>query len=388
MKSSSSRSPEVRRITESDRHCFFGYYDVQAWSPDKKQHLCHRVKFRDRLPMQNDVAEIGVIDLESLKYEKLADTTAWNFQQGAMLQYLPGSEGREIVFNVRKDGAYRGCIMDMHGGHRKILERPLANVSPDGKFGLSINFDRMFAFRPGYGYAGGPDARLAEDHPDDDGVFLIDMESGKARLIMSLDQIHGFSKDWLLPGHHKLVVNHLGFNTDGTRFVVLTRYFPPPGTFSQTMLTTAAGDGSDAYHLTEDYRYASHYNWKNPSQLLIHAGGATGNQLYLLTDKSHKADVIDAGVFTSDGHCSYSPDRKWIMYDSYPDNERREHLFIYHVERREKIELGRFLSTHTGSTDIRCDLHPRWSPDGKSVSFDSTHEGFRGIYSIDLEGVV
>ena len=35
-------------------------------------------------------------------------------------------------------------------------------------------------------------------------------------------------------------------------------------------------------------------------------------------------------------------------------------------------------------TDVRCDLHPRWNRKGNAITFDSTHEGFRGIYRVEL----
>ena len=32
-------------------------------------------------------------------------------------------------------------------------------------------------------------------------------------------------------------------------------------------------------------------------------------------------------------------------------------------------------------------IRPRFSPDGKIISFDSTHEGYRGIYTVDMDEI-
>jgi 2-polyprenyl-6-methoxyphenol hydroxylase-like FAD-dependent oxidoreductase len=37
-----------------------------------------------------------------------------------------------------------------------------------------------------------------------------------------------------------------------------------------------------------------------------------------------------------------------------------------------------------GEMEIRCDLHPRWNRTGDAISFDSLHEGFRGVYSMQI----
>jgi putative transposase len=36
----------------------------------------------------------------------------------------------------------------------------------------------------------------------------------------------------------------------------------------------------------------------------------------------------------------------------------------------------------------RCDLHPRWSPDGRQVCIDSAHEGERQMYIVDVSELV
>jgi dipeptidyl aminopeptidase/acylaminoacyl peptidase len=52
-----------------------------------------------------------------------------------------------------------------------------------------------------------------------------------------------------------------------------------------------------------------------------------------------------------------------------------------------RISLGKFHSDEQFRGDIRCDLHPRWSPDGSTVSFDSVHEGDRQIYLVDVSDI-
>jgi len=37
--------------------------------------------------------------------------------------------------------------------------------------------------------------------------------------------------------------------------------------------------------------------------------------------------------------------------------------------------------------DIRCDLHIRWSPSGRLLSFDSTHTGRRTVVLLTAEEI-
>ena len=380
----------ARRLTPAGEHWFFGYYDIPGFSRDGKKHLCHRVPFFDRLQTKDDVAELCIIDIESGKAEPFSTTRAWNFQQGSMLQWHPTKENT-VIHNDWRDGRYVGVERDMTTGKERLYERPVTNVSPAGTHALSVNFDRMFDFRPGYGYCQQKDLLAGVNVPRDDGVWLVDLATGKAKLTIpytAMMELLGAPEGDPEP---KLLINHITFNTDGTRFVFLVRNFPRPEGHWRTALLTADTDGGGLFKLA-GWHYASHYHWRDPEVVTFHSGGAElgmlGPQLYELVDRTHAGRAIDPGFFLRDGHNSYSPDREFMLYDSYPDRADLRHLYLYHLKHGRGALLGSFLSLPEITGDIRCDLHPLWSPCGKRFSFDSIHEGYRGLYLMDVAGAM
>jgi Tol biopolymer transport system component len=74
-----------------------------------------------------------------------------------------------------------------------------------------------------------------------------------------------------------------------------------------------------------------------------------------------------------------------MVSDTYPDNKTHKRvLFLYDLLANKRIDIGEFYADPSLSKENRCDLHPRWSRDGSSVSIDSIHEIDRRIYSIDV----
>ena len=387
MQAVKNQSTEITRLSEGPKHNFYGYYDLQAWDRDGKNHLVHKVDFADRLPLKEDKAQLGMINIDNRSYTPIAETTAWNFQQGSFLQWNPGVPD-EVVFNTRLDEEYRGVIKNIKNNSSRLLDKPVANISPDGRHALSINFDRLFDFRPGYGYAGRKDVYADMERPEDDGIFLVNMKTGKSKLIISLCQIHEMLQKQNSPvANGKIVINAISFNTDGSRFVFLVRDFPAQGNTWRTAVMTANADGKDMY-LLNDYSLASHYHWRDAEYLLMYARHKYGDQLYVFKDKTQEIQIVDAGYFLKDGHCSYSPDRNWILYDSYPDREGYRSLYLYNIANSKGITLASLYSYPVTTIEIRCDLHPRWHPSGKAITFDSTHENHRHIYHMNLEEVI
>jgi hypothetical protein len=115
----------------------------------------------------------------------------------------------------------------------------------------------------------------------------------------------------------------------------------------------------------------------------------TGERYLLYRDGvADEAEVVGEGVLTEDGHCSFSPDGKWLLTDTYPRTEPYRTLILYELRSGARTDIGRFYSPPEITGEIRCDLHPRWSRDGSQVCFDSAHEGQRQVYVADVSGVV
>lgn len=374
------------RLTPAHQHCFFGYYDLPAWDSSGTRHLAHRVQFRNRMPEPGDVAEIGFVTAGSPTFTPIAQTTAWNFQQGAMLQWLGGEDNTDrLIFNTRTPEGF-GCVLyNTQGEQIRQLPLPAANVDPLGRFALSINFSRMMDFRPGYGYAGLPDPFVAEPQPATDGIHRFSLDGGAPRLILSLQELGEICRPYF--GQKKLLINHLNLNPSGTRFIALVRHFPEVanGPFS-TLAITANADGSDPFILW-DGGVASHYHWRDDAVVSMVIKDPEGRiTLAEFRDQSDKYRLIDPAFFTDDGHQSYSPDHSQLLYDSYPIDAER-YLYLYDLQSHSGHTLGKVASEaldNPVTLETRCDLHPRWHPDGRSLSFDSIHEGFRGIYTLNL----
>lgn len=143
--------------------------------------------------------------------------------------------------------------------------------------------------------------------------------------------------------------------------------------------------------LLMDARMVSHYHWRDDNHLLVwRRTTEKGEHYYLVDINTGKTEIIGEGVLDRycDGPCSFSPDGRWIAADGYPDRSRQQRLLLFDTRSEKCVVVARFFSPWDFVNSYRCDLHPRWSLDGRWISIDSAHEGRRRTYFVDVSKIV
>jgi len=379
----------ARAITKGPKFHWFGYYDKLQFDPSGRYALGMQIDFEHRSPKADDIIKIGMVDLQDGdKWTELGQSNAWCWQQGCMLQWLPGSKN-EIIWNDRQDEQYVCHILNVQTGNKRALPYPIYTVSPDGRTAVAPDFRRIQDMRPGYGYAGLPDPHKNDAAPTDSGIFRIDLYTGARQLIISLADIAKFGQIPGNPKDTKHYFNHLLFNTDGSRFIFLHRWRAPGMSSFGTRMLTAKSDGTDI-HIVDPYGKTSHFIWRDPKHILAWAWHPShGDAFYLYQDGTDKVEIVGEGIMTRNGHCTYLPGNKWILNDTYPDKERKQNVYLYNIATGKTVPLGSFYLPAEYNGEWRCDTHPRFSPDGRKVIIDSPHAGNgRQMYLIDISQMV
>jgi hypothetical protein len=382
--------PPMRTVTHGPKHHWFGYYDKLQFDPSGRRLLGMQVDFEHRSPTPEDHVVIGMVDLEDDdRWIKLGTSHAWSWQQGCMLQWRPGSD-RQVLWNDRQADRYVCRLLDVDSGQMETIDHPIYAVSPDGETAVAADFCRIQDVRPGYGYPGLPDPFANELQPKRSGIFRVDLRRGTQELILSLAEIASFGRPHPTYPGAKHYVNHLLFNTDGSRFEFLHRWRLPDGS-RRTRMLTAKPDGSEL-RVLDDNGLTSHFIWRDMRHLLAFSEQPShGRRFYLFEDaEDGKVEAVGPEAMTSDGHCSYLPDKRWIINDTYPDRStRHQTVYLYELATGRVVTVGRFHSPIEYTGEWRCDTHPRHSPDGRWLVIDSPHNGQgRQMHLIDIGEIV
>lgn len=415
----SNDSAAARRVGSDALHYFFGYYNKTNWDRTGRLLLAHQVPWADHGIEPHIVARVGFFDTQADDaFTVVGETSAWNWQMGAQLQWLGNQPGHKLIYNARafdKGGRYPGfcsIVCDIETGEERRLPLPIYVASPDSRWALCVDYRRLWVTHRTIGYSevGGP-PELAP-HPADDGIHRMDLATGAYELIVSYQTLRAFHpRESMRKALHW--VSHIEVNPGSSRILFLHRWTERVAdeTCFLHRLITVNPDGSDMRllecsdhplpQLAEDFDPAavgtfdyekseyqiSHPLWKDDRHIIVWGPHAGEIHYHLYEDAADGAVVVVGnGILTENGHMSFSPrNPRWMVSDTYPDavTSIRE-LFLFDMDTGARVPLGRFYTSPDLGKENRCDLHPRWKPDGSAICIDSIHDGERRLYVVDL----
>lgn len=420
MKIDEHRCPIIAETIGPKGH-FFGFHDITPWNSDdtKLAILSISNDVRD-VPNGEQAADICIWDPAANKYESVDQTTAWNFQQGARLQWLPKAQ-QKLVYNIKCGHDAHARILDTNSGKTKDYRIAISSISPSGKHALAPQFSRLGKHWRAYGYQGLSGLSVGDRAPSDDGLWEVDLEKNETRLLISiseLDEIAGHPA----PKESFRFLTHPSYSPSGTKIVFLERYFVPGGTLYTRMY---CGDLAKRTWSLVAEEMVSHFDWFDDNTILVWARHISKNikrsredgllalkcvrMMYPLArrflqpfrksflkeyyafvslEASEKNRPFAADVLKSDGHPMFRFDRKWLITDSYPDSRGDQYVYLINMASNVIHQVGTFSADLELPSDIKCDLHPRWNRKGTHVAIDTSHRGERQMKILDLSEII
>lgn len=406
----------IEQLTNGPRHHFFGYIGHQRtipWSGDGRRILALETTFQDRMPRgHEDAAVIVLIDPDTKTITRVAETHAWNFQQGTMLYWNPDKPDEEFFFNDRRsDNRVFAVLLNVRTGVRREytfddMSIGNGNVAPGGGRFAAFNYGRVH--RKVVSYPGSYNFTAGQGHPDNDGLFVVDVASGKARLIASYRQMYEQLKDRFpelsrppVGIYNQLFINHTYWTREGDRLWFVARWFREDSdTVFYTEGFTVRADGSNLRHSPVKL---SHPDWEVPPRMLSGGDEVPGmppgpdgkprRHVALYDTDAHEfKELIDPEFFTSPGDVAFSPDMRWIASTEGGRDERGQvrRLVVYDREARAGFKLPYFPTELPNAQKVdnplRIDMSPRWNRDGTKLLFEALAEdGTRQLFVAHLD---
>ena len=408
----------------SDQAYYFGYFNTPQVSGDGKKILALRVKRFDRVPESGDVAEVGWFEIgaKNAVFQKVGETSAYNWQQGAMLQFLGPDFSKRIIWNYFSGEEYRACIHDLETGNEHNVPA-VYNVFSDGENATSIDFERHAWCRRGYSYGNVMNQAKSTPIVAGDAIFKIDLNTGEKVPIILLDAMMQIRPLSTMHGatHY---LEHMTSNPSGSHFAFLHRWRHENGIHSRFLVARA--DGSDVKILNDSGRM-SHFCWRDETQILGYGGKSnsinrlrrrraliktifkpllplykrlvrdssklakslTGDAYYIFDiDLPGELQLVASSMRAEDGHPSMLPGGKLFVTDTYARTAhgQKPKLFIVDMFRDTYHIVDELSSIEKyDETPMRCDLHPRVSPSGDIISIDTMDGNQRRVYAYRLQ---
>lgn len=412
---------------------WFGYYNYDTLNHNQTRMLSHRTKNDGQVIKKGMKVEVGFYDVTSGLWQSFGESDSYSWQQGSMLQWLPGKENEnKVIYNLSKDNHLISRIQDVETGDFRDLNWSIYGVTPDGKKSIALDMERSYWCRA-YHYESVANETVNVRVPKGDGIFEIDLINNTRKLLIPIDKVINIDKEpYFDAAKHWL--EHIMISPSGKRFCFLHRFTIGTLNEYETRLFIADIDGGNL-QLIPEWRifYFSHFGWNGDDafaiyayksgihqrvlvkyETILHGEELLDNKVVLSNNKKHidnlkqivpksirnliwkmffykpipqyykyykfidgkfiATEDFNDSLLSIDGHPSFTQDGKYMITDSYPNKNNYHRIVIYNIISKQSVLLGEIyagLNRKAGS----CDLHPKLSANNDFLAVDSAFNG-------------
>jgi hypothetical protein len=393
-----------------------GFHDVKPFNK-----INNHITYVHRYSLQNIgfKKEINSIDICLWNYienkiNPVDSTDAWSWEQGSRTQWLSDNE---LIYNVKIQDAIKSKIYNIKKNSFNLMENSFYSFNKYNQF-LEINYLRLWQLWKSYGYKT-EKGKILDKKPKDDGVYIWDLDNNR-RLYLSIYEAVKICKLDKVDKYFFLC--HPTFNPSGDKFVCILRFFNDSNNLISYLILCDVKNQSNKVIIQEK---VSHFEWINDDDIIVWSRKIntkisnlrsskffekflfenlkkllnifpvsfkskilTNSYYQINTNNAYKSFKIE-GILNEDGHPQLSPNKRFIIYDTYSNTKNFQKLLLYDLLTKKNYEIGEFcLAQYLTNINLKYDLHPRWDNSGYLISIDSSHENSRQTYVINIENLI
>lgn len=371
---------KVLEVNFDHHETFFGYYDKSPINDDGSKLICHATKLdTKKLPDPSKPINIVLYDFNNKEVKHTYESNAYNWQQGARCQWL---DNTRFIFNDYDNirNIYVSKIVNAETGQiERIISAPIYDTC--NSYALTLNFSRLMTYSADYAYRNNFNEHFSDA---EDGIFYVDLKTNAVKLICSLEQISQVVKQKQRFAYDFHEVNHIMISSTGNSFIFLYRLYKKGVKTDKLIWSDILGKN---IKVINKGHMVSHCFWLNDTNIVCYMKEPDlGNKYMLVNVNTSNTTVLGNDLINEFGDGHPNIHGNYMVFDTYPNKARLKELYVFNIKSNSLTKLGHFLEPLVFHGQTRCDLHPRWSKNGKYIFFDSVHTEKRKLNYIEFEG--